>query len=124
MHQVTAFGGKPNPNHAWYYQNDTTPFQRAIIMSPNWHFTPDFKGTFLAVMNAATNMTGSPISTVAQLKDLHTHTLMDINRKVVKEAPLNHDMFGPIAGGEFTPKHPSALLRDKQIDPDLKVSLV
>ena len=122
MHQVTAFGGKPNPNPAWYPPDGTTPFQRAIIMSPNWEFTPDFRGTFQKVMDAATNMTGSAISTIKQLKELPTHALMDINRKVVKEAPLNHDMFGPMVAGEFVPKHPGVLLRDKQFDPALKVS--
>lgn len=91
-------------------------------MSPTWHFTPDREGTFKAVMDAATNISGSPISTIGQLKELRSETLIEINRKVIKESPLNHDMFGPVVGGEFAPKHPAVLLRDQKFDPNLKVS--
>ncbi|KAM7191559.1 Carboxylesterase family domain containing protein [Naviculisporaceae sp. PSN 640] len=121
MHQLTAFERRPNPNPPWYYKNGSTTFQQAIVMSPTWHFTPDREGTFKAVMDVATNISGSLISTVEQLKGLSTETLLRINRKVVKEAPLNEDVFGPVAGGKFAPEHPAVLLRDGRFDPNVKI---
>ncbi|KAK0731655.1 Alpha/Beta hydrolase protein [Lasiosphaeris hirsuta] len=119
MHHITAFGGNVNPNPSPYYPQGTTPFSRAILISPEWLFTPNMVATQKNVLLEATKIRMRAYTYPAKLRNLDSATLMKINREVVKSAPPHLTMFGPIVGGDFVPAHPGVLLRDGKFNHSL-----
>ncbi|KAK3341765.1 Alpha/Beta hydrolase protein [Lasiosphaeria hispida] len=121
MHHVTAFGGKANPNPSPYNPQGTTPFSRAILISPEWLFTPNMFLTQEKVLLEATKIMMRAYTYPGKLHRLDPATLMKINREVVKLAPPLLTMFGPVVGGDFVPDHPGVLLRDGKFNRSLSL---
>jgi len=73
-------------------------------------------------MQLASEVTGTTIREVEQLRALESYTLIILNQKVIASAPRNMRMFGPVSGGDFAPRHPALSLKSGQFDRAVKVS--
>ncbi|KAK0734150.1 Carboxylesterase family-domain-containing protein [Lasiosphaeria miniovina] len=137
MHHVTAFGGQTNPEPPPYNLQGTTPFTSAIAVGPNWDFLPFFKrssdsdsdskyernrdATQKAILKIMKVIIGKGLYTIDELRDLDSSVLMKVNRNLVRAAPMDMLVFGPVVGGDFTPKHPGLLLRDGHFNDSLQL---
>jgi len=92
------------------------------MLLPQWDFTINPMFAHYMVMGEATTLAGRPITTLEDLRLLESQTLMEVNRRVVRPAPKNTRVFGPVIGGDFAPQHPGVSLREGLFEPSLRVS--
>jgi hypothetical protein len=72
-------------------------------------------------MEVASNVTGTTISAVAELRALDAATLKTINQQTNLEAPWGNVVFGPAPDGTYVPKLPQVLLAEDAFNKDVAV---
>lgn len=111
IHQITAYGG------AW----GAVPFQRAIVQSPGYAISVDAGHGLDVALDAASRLTGRPVTTAQQLGRLDAATLVQVNRAAVNQSTPGSWTYGPVPDGDYVPDLPSFLLRDGRFDADVQV---
>jgi carboxylesterase type B len=107
---ITSYGG-----------NTTLPFQRAIPQSPAFQFNINMTAGYELTMEVASNVTGTTISAVAELRALDAATMKTINEQTNLEAPWGNVVFGPAPDGTYVPKLPQVLLAEGAFHKDVAV---
>ena len=107
---ITSYGG-----------NTKLPFQRAIPQSPAFQFNINATAGYELTMEVASNVTGTTISTVAELSALDATTLKTINEKTILEASWGNIIFGPAPDGVYVPRLPQVLLAEGAFNKDVGV---
>ena len=107
---ITSYGG-----------NTKLPFQRAIPQSPAFQFNINATAGYELTMEVASNVTGTTISTVAELSALDATTLKTINEKTILEASWGNIIFGPAPDGVYVPRLPQVLLTEGAFNKDVGV---
>jgi cholinesterase len=114
LHQITAYGGL----------KEKAPFQQAIAQSPAWQNIPSFaqqESTFNTVLEYASYVSNSSITSLSQLRALPSSTLQAVNAIAVIRSSYGTFTFGPTVDGKFVPSLPSLLLLHGQFDQSVKV---
>ncbi|KAK3335582.1 Alpha/Beta hydrolase protein [Cercophora scortea] len=121
MLHVAAFGGRKNPNPAFYHPEANTPFSSGIVINPRWDFTADNHMMWSSVVNMVYNLTSKAPLDVDDVRAHGSDTLMEVNRRATKAAPFPEFMFGPTIGGDFVPFHTGIMYRDGLYNQSVKV---
>ena len=103
-------------------EDDTVPFQRAILQSPGWEHANSTQ-IWQDVLTTASMFSGEPIRTGKDLAKLDSDTLSRINAHVVYTSSNGSFTFGPTPDGGYVPDFPEkSLLRgDFNTRPDLMI---
>jgi carboxylesterase type B len=116
-------GGSSIVFHLTSYGGDTKlPFQRAIPQSPAFQFNINTTAGYELTMGMASNVTGTAISTVAELSLLDAATLKTINEQTILQASWGNTVFGPAPDGTYAPKLPQILLAEGSFSKDISGS--
>lgn len=116
IHQITAYGGLKGE----------APFQQAIPQSPAWQpitTNAQKEDTFNKVLQYATLVSGSPITSLSQLRKLPSTTLQTVNAIIVGLSSYGMFTFGPAVDGKFVPALPGLLLLYEQFDHNVKLMI-
>ncbi|TVY80951.1 Carboxylesterase patB [Lachnellula suecica] len=124
--QVTVMGesarGSSIVFHLTSYGGDTQlPFNKAITQSPAFQFNLNMTKGYEITMKVASNVTGTSISSVAELSALDAETLKTINQQSNLEASWGNVMFGPAPDGTYVPKLPQTLLAEGAFNKDIEL---
>lgn len=111
IHQITAYGGAQGP----------VPFQRAIVQSPGYAISVDTSRGLALALDAASRLTGRPVTTAEQLGRLDAATLIQVNRAAVNQSTPGSWTYGPVPDGSYVPDLPSFLLRAGRFDAGVQV---
>lgn len=106
--QITSYGG-----------NTALPFQRAIPQSPAFQFNINMTAGYELTMEVASNVTGTTISTMAELSSLDAATLKTVNEQANLEASWGNVVFGPAPDGIYVPRLPQVLLAEGAFNKDV-----
>ncbi|TVY54096.1 Carboxylesterase patB [Lachnellula cervina] len=107
---ITSYGGKT-----------TLPFKRAIPQSPAFQFNINSTAGYKLTMAVASNLTGTNISTVAELSALDAATLKSINEHTILQGSWGNVVFGPAPDGAYVPKLPQVLLAEGAFNKDIEL---
>ena len=116
VHQITAYGGL----------RGKAPFQQAIPQSPAWFPTTSNyqkEGIYQDVLEYASYVSNSSITTLSQLRSLSTSALQTVNIIAVGLAIYGQFTYGPSVDGAFVPALPGTLLLDGQFDHSVKLMI-
>ncbi|TVY45384.1 Carboxylesterase, partial [Lachnellula occidentalis] len=107
---ITSYGGKT-----------TLPFKRAIPQSPAFQFNINSTAGYELTMAIASNLTGTNISTVAELRTLDAGTLKSVNERTILQGSWGNVVFGPAPDGAYVPKLPQVLLAEGAFNKDIEL---
>lgn len=110
LHHITSYGG-----------NTTLPFERAVIQSPAFQATLNLTDAYEKTMAEASNVTGTNITSVAELSALDAATLQLINFDVILSSEQGYFTYGPAPDGTYVPALPQVLLYEGRFNSDVKV---
>ncbi|KAJ3544946.1 hypothetical protein NM208_g2766 [Fusarium decemcellulare] len=110
LHQVTAFGGKGN-----------APFTAAISQSPAVFITANASEIWDTTVAEASLVTGAEITTVQQLRQLNSSTLIKINQAAVFGSDYGVFTYGPLVDQVFVPDLAGVLLLNGKFYHGIKV---
>ena len=116
MHQITAWGGLKGK----------APFQQALPQSPAWQTitsNAQKEGTFDEVLQYASLISNSSVTSLSQLRSLPSSILQTVNAATVGLSSYGTFSFGPVVDGVFVPALPGLLLLHGQFDHDLKLMI-
>lgn len=100
LHHITGNGGAgPAP-----------PFAKAIVQSPAFQVNINATQAYELTMATATNITGKPVRSVADLTALDEATLKKVNQQTILAAPQGRFLFGIVRDGGYVPAFPQLSL--------------
>lgn len=110
IHHITSYGG-----------NATLPFQQGIIQSPAFQANLNTTEGYEKTLAEASSVTGTSITSLAELSALDAATLQLINFDVVLSSGEGFFTYGPAPDGTYVPALPQALLYEGSFNSDVKV---
>lgn len=110
FHHITSYGG-----------DTTLPFQQAIIQSPAFQFTLNQTDAYVRTLAEASSLTGTNITSIADLAALDTETLFNVNFYTTLGSAQGFFTYGPSVDGTYVPNLPQILLTEGKFNHDIKV---
>ncbi|KAJ4393280.1 hypothetical protein N0V93_002488 [Gnomoniopsis smithogilvyi] len=110
LHHITSYGG-----------NTTLPFQQGIIQSPAFQANLNLTEGYEKTLAEASNITGSSITSLAELSALDAATLQLINFDVILSSGVGFFTYGPAPDGTYVPALPQVLLYEGRFNSDVSV---
>lgn len=111
LHHITSNGG----------EGDAPAFAQGIIQSPAFQFNIDLDASWNLTLTEASNLTGTAITTAAELTALDISVLQAVNFDVVLGAPEGLFNYGPTPDGTYVPALPQVLLAEEKFHTDINV---